>query len=182
MPMVEVVNYDPAWPAVFKQLKARVWPAVSDVAVRIEHVGSTAVAGLSAKPVIDMTIVVGTSEQMPMLVERLATIGYRHRGDLGVSGREAFARPPDTPPHHLYACVEGNLALRNHLAIRDSLRRDPAKAQAYGLLKRQLAARFPDDIDAYIEGKTQFLLDILAETGLAPSELDAIRAINANNG
>lgn len=181
MPEILVVDYDPAWPQLFEQLRARVWSIVSDHAITIEHVGSTAVAGLAAKPVIDMTIVVPDAQALAVIIERLEQLGYTHRGDLGVPGREAFAPPEGAegaPAHHLYACVEGNTALRNHLAVRDHLRRHPQAARAYGQLKRQLAARFPHDIAAYIEGKTPFVQKILAEAGFTDSELAQIRAIN----
>jgi GrpB-like predicted nucleotidyltransferase (UPF0157 family) len=178
MPTVTVVDYDPSWPAVFEQLRATIWPSVRDLATTIEHVGSTSVVGLAAKPIIDMTIVVPTAREMEPAIDRLAALGYRHRGDLGVPGREAFARPEGTPAHHLYACVEGNLGLRNPLAMRDHLRRNPSAAREYGALKKQLAARFPDDIDSYVEGKTDFILSILAGAGFSAGELAEIRAIN----
>jgi GrpB-like predicted nucleotidyltransferase (UPF0157 family) len=176
---VVVLDYDPTWSVVFERLRSDIWSAISDLATTIEHIGSTSVEGLPAKPVIDMMVVVPVESRMPLVIDRLATIGYRHRGDLGVPGREAFARPDGTPAHHLYACVEGNLGLRNHLAIRDHLRRHPATAQAYGELKKQLAAQCPHDIDAYIDGKTRFILEILAEAGFTQAELDEIRAINS---
>jgi GrpB-like predicted nucleotidyltransferase (UPF0157 family) len=178
MPEVIVVDYDPSWPEVFEHLRASVWPSVRDLATSIEHVGSTSVAGLAAKPIIDITIVVPTASQIRQVIERLATLGYRHRGDLGVPGREAFARPGGTPAHHLYACPEGIAGLRNPVAVRDYLRRNPIAAQDYGALKKQLAARFPDDIDAYVEGKTDFILAILARSGFSAGELAEIRAIN----
>ncbi|MHC4955879.1 MAG: GrpB family protein [Planctomycetota bacterium] len=179
MSRVIVVDYDPEWPNVFESLRARIWPAVREFATTIEHVGSTSVPGLAAKPNIDMSIIVTDMQQV---IARLETIGYRHNGDQGVPGREAFKRPPDTYRHNLYACAPGALHLRNHLAVRDTLRADPARARAYGDLKRRLAARFPDDIDAYIEGKSEFVLRILAESGFQPGELDAIRGVNRGNG
>jgi GrpB-like predicted nucleotidyltransferase (UPF0157 family) len=174
-----VLNYDPMWPQVFAQLQSRIWPAISDVATTIEHVGSTSVPGLAAKPVIDMTIVVPAKSLMPLVIDRLASLGYQHRGDLGIPGREAFARPNGTPAHHLYACVMGNLGLRNHLAIRDYLRHNPSSAHTYGDLKRQAADAYGHDIDAYIDAKTPFLLEILTKAGLTIAELEEIKAINS---
>lgn len=179
MAKVIVVDYDPSWPAAFERLRAGIWPSIQDLATAIEHVGSTSVPGLAAKPVIDMTIVVPTSAAMEEAIARLASLGYRHRGDLGVPGREAFNRPEGTPEHHLYACVAGNDGLRNHMAVRDHLRGNPEAARAYGSLKKQLAARFVDDIDGYIDGKTEFILEILAQTGFAPGLIAGIRAINS---
>ena len=176
---IVVLDYDPTWSAIFERLRSDIWPVISDLATSIEHIGSTSVEGLPAKPVIDMTVVVAAPSEMPQVIDRLATLGYRHRGDQGVPGREAFARPDGTSAHHLYTCVAGTLGLRNHLAIRDYLRQHPAQAQAYGHLKKRLAAQFPHDIDAYIDGKTRFILEILAVAGFAQAELDEIRAINS---
>lgn len=85
--VIEVSDYDPAWPDWFEQVRARVWPAIQDVALRIDHVGSTSVPGLAAKPIIDMDIVVASENEVHPVIERLARAGYRWRGDLGVAGR-----------------------------------------------------------------------------------------------
>src|SRR5512146_1553074 len=119
---MRVVDYDDDWPRRFEQLRARIWPSVADVALRIEHVGSTSVPGLAAKPIIDMTLVVLEPGDIPLVIDRLATPGYCHQGDLGIGGREAFEQPAGLPPHHLYACAEGAPALINHIAFRDYLR------------------------------------------------------------
>jgi GrpB-like predicted nucleotidyltransferase (UPF0157 family) len=190
MSAVVVVDYDPAWPRQFAALQAWLWPAVADLAVSIEHVGSTSVPALAAKPIIDLDVVVPSAERVPAIIERLAGLGYRHRGDLGVPGREAFFRPADevVPPaarsaHQLYVCVAGIASLRNHLAVRDALRADPALAGEYGALKKELARRFPDDIDAYIEGKSELLGRILAASGrMSPAEVEAIRIVNKKSG
>lgn len=182
MPRVEVVEYDPGWPETFERLRDAVWPAVREHALSIEHVGSTSVPGLAAKPVIDMTIVVRDAASVPHVIACLANIGYTHRGDLGVAGREAFRAPAALPRHHLYACVEGDRSLMNHLAVRDALRGDSERAQAYGDLKRRLATQFPDDMDAYLEGKTEFILRMLDEAGFESADLDAIREINRDAG
>jgi GrpB-like predicted nucleotidyltransferase (UPF0157 family) len=178
--MIVVTDYDPAWPAWFEQVKARLWPALPDVALGIEHVGSTSVPGLKAKPIIDMSIVVPDAGAMPTVITRLTAMGYEHRGDLGITGREAFAAPPlpVLPRHHLYACVQGCAALRNHLALRDHLRARPDEARAYGELKAQLAIAHAHDIDAYVAGKTRWIVAVLARCGLTQAELDAIGAAN----
>jgi GrpB-like predicted nucleotidyltransferase (UPF0157 family) len=178
-PAVVVVDYDPAWPDVFAALRARIWPAVADLAAAIEHVGSTSVPGLAAKPIIDFDVVVPAAERVPEVIERLAGLGYRHRGDLGVPGREAFYRPPATVAHQVYVCVAGIVSLRNHLAVRDYLRAYPHVASEYGALKKELARRFPDDIDSYIDGKSELLGRILAASGqLTADEVEAIRIVN----
>jgi GrpB-like predicted nucleotidyltransferase (UPF0157 family) len=162
----------------FEELRDRISPALRDVAERVEHVGSTSVPGLAAKPVIDMTVVVPDADAVSSAIGRLAAIGYAHRGDLGIAGREAFTPPPGLPAHNLHVCPSGNLALRNHLAVRDYLRGHPDAARAYGDLKKHLAGEFRNDIDGYVDGKTDFILGILRAQGLGPGDLDAIGEAN----
>src|SRR5271168_241502 len=101
---VIVVDYDLQWAEVFAELRSTLAAALGGLAVAIEHVGSTAVPGLPAKPIIDIDVVVPSPAKVPEAIARLATIGYVHQGDLGIAGREAFASPPNTPAHHLYVC------------------------------------------------------------------------------
>ena len=161
---IVVADYDPAWPAWFEAVRAHVWPAVSDLAVRIDHVGSTSVPGLAAKPVIDMDIVVAADDAVRPVVARLAGIGYRWRGDLGIEGRQAFApaRDADMPPHHLYLVVEDSRAHRDHYLLRDLLRSDPEACERYGTLKRRNAAEVGGDIDAYGAAKADLVAELLA--------------------
>ena len=173
-----VVDYDPTWPATFERLRQRIWPVVSDVATSVEHVGSTSVPGLAAKPIIDMSVVVPTAADVPIAIERLAALDYIHRGTLGVEGRDTFQSPGTLPRHHLYLCPHDSLALRNHLLVRDYLRAHPEAAARYGELKKQLARQHPDEVDAYVAGKTDLLLEILGASGLSAGELDAIARIN----
>ncbi len=77
---------------------------------------------MAAKPVIDMDVVIASRTNLPSIVSRLGSLGYQHRGDLGIADREAFLAPRNQPAHHLYLCVENSLALKNHLAVRDYLR------------------------------------------------------------
>lgn len=177
MSRVVIVDYDPSWPSAFEEIRTRVWPAVAGMAHRVEHVGSTSVPGLAAKPVIDVDVV-ASEERMPDVIGELERLGYEHRGDLGIPGREAFRAPRDLPRHHLYLCVDGSVALANHLAFRDALRASPAEAQAYGALKKRLAEKFADDIDGYIEAKTEFILRVLQQQGF---EADALKDIDERN-
>ena len=167
MRTIVVVDYDSSWPEEFERLRSRIWPVVSDVALSVEHVGSTAVPGLAAKPVIDVSVVVRTASDVPLAIERLASLGYAHRARLGIEGREAFDSPPGSAAHHLYLCPRDSPGLANHLAVRDHLRTHPEAAKEYGELKKRLAGQFPHDIDGYVNGKTDFLLTVLRAAGLA---------------
>ncbi len=172
---ITVADYDPRWPSDFESLCGRIWPAIFDLARRIDHVGSTAVPGLCAKPIIDMDIVVSDASVIGPVIERLESTGYRWRGDLGVKGREAFGPPADRdlPAHHLYLVVEDNKAHLDHWLLRDLLRADPAAARRYGELKRRNAESAGGDIDVYVAAKAAFVADLLtrarAERGLAPA-------------
>jgi len=181
-PSVVVVDYDEMWPGRFETLRARVWPAVVDVALSIEHVGSTSVVGLAAKPIVDMSVVVRDRSDVPVTIDRLATLGYSHRGNLGIEDREAFDHPGGLPRHNLYVCPRGTIGIVNQLAVRDYLRSHPDAARRYGELKKQLAAQFPDDIDSYVFGKTDFILQILREAGLPAGQLAEIERVNRRSG
>jgi GrpB-like predicted nucleotidyltransferase (UPF0157 family) len=174
MRTIRVVDYNPGWPAAFEQLRSNIWPAVADVAVAVEHVGSTSVPGLAAKPVIDISVVVSREAGISVAIERLAVLGYVHRGELGVEGREAFDSPDHLPAHHLYVCSSDSVGLMNHLAVRDYLRTHPETAETYGNLKKQLAEKFPHDIDRYGHGKTGLILNILWNAGLSAAQLQSI--------
>ncbi|MDX2007899.1 MAG: GrpB family protein [Meiothermus sp.] len=178
MPKVIVTAYNPEWAVGFERLKALIWPAVSDFALSVEHVGSTSVVGLAAKPVIDLDVVIPGAEYLPLAVRRLATLGYTHRGDLGIEGRDAFEAPQGLPRHHLYVCPQGSLGLRNHLALRDYLRAHPEAVRAYAKLKLELARQYPYDIDRYVEGKTGMILGFLREMGLGADHLESVRRQN----
>lgn len=173
-----VVDYVASWPGAFERLRARFLGVAGDIALAVEHVGSTAVPGLAAKPIIDISIVVPSREQLPLLIGRLAGLGYVHRGDLGIEGREAFDTPPDPIAHHVYGCARDSLALQNHLAVREYLRSHPAAVTEYAALKKRLAQQFPGDAARYTQGKTDFLLQILRAANFTPAGLESVERAN----
>lgn len=163
---VVVVDYDPNWPGLFETLRSRIASSIGDLAQTIEHVGSTAVPGLAAKPVIDMDILLRSASDLRAAIRRLASFGYVHQGNLGILDREAFAAPPDQPAHHLYVCPPESAEFRRHVLLRDYLRSHPDDARSYGELKRALAAGCAQDRTAYAEGKRLFVEE-LVERALA---------------
>jgi len=175
---ITVIDYDPRWPTQFNEMRSIISQAVGDSAIAIEHVGSTAVPGLAAKPIIDIDVVVASPATVSVAIERLAVIGYEHQGNLGMEDREAFKNPPGSLRHHLYVCLQAGTALQNHLSLRYYLRSNPDAAAKYGQLKTQLAIRFPTDIDKYIDGKTDFILEVLRKRGLTDNQLRAIGDAN----
>ena len=161
---VIVLPYDEGWPRDFAEIEAEVRAALGELALRIEHVGSTAVPGLSAKPIIDIDAVV-RNESLGPAISALRKIGYEHRGDLGIPGREAFAYEGKAHlrEHHLYVCPRDSPELKRHLAFRDYLRSHPEAARAYGRIKEEGAAMYPRDIGKYIEYKLPFIEKIYRE-------------------
>lgn len=161
---VVVVRYDQRWKQWFDALKGRLGSFLGDTALRIEHVGSTSVEGMSAKPIIDIDIVIKDKAILPEAVKKLSDAGYVHEGDLGIEGREAFCYIGDAqlPPHHLYVCPEDSAELARHIAFREWLRCHPKEAEEYSRVKERGARMFPYNIEGYLEFKTPFILDAYA--------------------
>lgn len=178
MRTIHVSDYDSRWPSFFEQIRSTLWPAVQDLAIKIEHVGSTSVPGLAAKPIIDIDIIIPPYQDIELIAARLHPLGYLHVGNLGIAGREAFRYENTLPPHNLYVCPADSIGLRNHLAVRDYLRAHPDAARAYSELKHNLAAAFTHDITRYVDGKTDFILSILRQSNLSQEEVTAIEQAN----
>ena len=157
-----VAEYDPTWPGMFERLRDRLDAALAGVAHVTEHVGSTAVRGLAAKPIIDVDVVVADETAVGPAVKALAAAGWQPEGDLGIEGREAFLPPADTAYHHLYLVVAGSRPHRDHIDLRDFLRMHPGHAARYGALKRQLAVLLETDRGAYARGKEEMITEYLS--------------------
>jgi 2'-5' RNA ligase len=165
---IVVEQYDPLWVHEFERICDYLTANLGNLIVAIHHVGSTSVSGLYAKPIIDVDIEITSYDVFPQVCEKLAKAGWRHEGNYGIEGREAFrpSRPLDFFQHHLYVCPSSSAELRRHLALRDYLRGNNAAADEYGKLKQRLAAQHDNDIDAYIDGKTAFIKNILEIMGV----------------
>jgi GrpB-like predicted nucleotidyltransferase (UPF0157 family) len=173
--VIEVVDYDPAWPTRFQQLRdeyAAALAAADVPVVAIEHVGSTAVPGLAGKPSIDVDIVVGARD-VDSASAVLVGLGFEPRGEVGIPDRWAFHEPDRLLDTCTYVVVAGCLALRNHLAVRDVLRVEPALRDEYGAVKKRVA-RTAADIYEYGAGKTAMVQRILEATELTEDERRAI--------
>jgi GrpB-like predicted nucleotidyltransferase (UPF0157 family) len=158
-----VVAYDPRWLAQFEELRDRVDSALADISHVTEHVGSTAVPGLDAKPIIDLDAVVPDEAAVETAVRALAAAGWRHQGDLGIRGRDAFMQPADAIYHHLYVVVAGSPPHRDHIDLRDFLRTHPAQASQYGDLKLRVAGLLKTNRSAYSEGKAEMIGEFLRQ-------------------
>jgi GrpB-like predicted nucleotidyltransferase (UPF0157 family) len=145
-PAVRIVDYDPGWPGEAARELARVGAALGDLAVRLDHVGSTAVPGLAAKPIVDLQVSVAALEPQRAYVEPLEAIGYLFVPFATAPEYHFFGKPPERPrTHHLHVCQAGSVEELRHLAVRNLLRADPAEAALYEEVKRKSA--YVEDLD-----------------------------------
>ncbi len=162
---VKLEPHAEAWHRLFAEEEARLREAVGEYVVAFEHVGSTAVCGLSAKPIIDIAAAVRGAADAGRCVGPLEGIGYEYRGENGIAGRFYFVRgEPRT--HHLHVVELGGEFWESHLAFRDYLRTHREAADEYDRLKRGLASKYPGDRGAYTEGKAAFIEGVLKKAGL----------------
>ena len=136
--------------------------------VGIEHVGSTSVEGLSAKPCIDIDVVIKDYSVFDEVIEKLEAIGYIHEGNLGIKNREAFKYldKPHLKTHHLYVCPQQSEELYRHITFRDFLRRTPEAVKRYSAVKEKAAQLFPNDIEKYIAYKSPCIEELYRICGL----------------
>jgi GrpB-like predicted nucleotidyltransferase (UPF0157 family) len=167
---VEVSPYDPAWPGLFEELRARLAAAMGPVAVRIDHVGSTAVPGLAAKPVVDVQASVPDVDDETAYRDAIERQGFALR--YREVGHRYFRPPPGLPRlWQVHVCTVGSEWERTHLLFRDYLRAHPDRASSYARLKRRLARRFAIDRIGYTDAKGLFIEKTL---GLAEGWADRI--------
>ena len=165
---VTVVPYDEAWKDEFEKIKQEIEGALDGLIIGIEHVGSTSVEGMSAKPCIDIDVIIPDYAVFDAVVAGLRTIGYIHEGDLGIKGREAFkyTNKPHLNTHHLYVCPQDSAELHRHITFRDFLRSNPEAVQQYSRVKESAARLFPDDIESYIAYKSPCIAALYQLCGL----------------
>lgn len=182
--------YNPEWGKSFAALKQVLLEALHglEVEVEVQHVGSTSIPGMMAKPILDVDIIIHDKSLLEAITQLLQQLGYRYRGDQGIEGRFAFRQSAENTPltsvkkrwqaHHLYVCYADSLALKNHLLFRDALLSDPELARRYALLKMLLASGTGIAREEYTRQKTDFVLAVLAGAGLSREEQAAIAAAN----
>lgn len=175
---IEVVPYSPDWPVQFSITARALRDALQGVSIlAIEHVGSTSVPGLAAKPILDIDVVVSRTSRLDA-IRALEAVGYEDLGEQGIPDRYAMKAPDHGPRRHVYVCIEGALALRNHLAVRDALRGDSELRRRYETVKVALSGRPGLSMQQYVSGKSAVLQEVLAISDLTSEEKRAIREAN----
>lgn len=180
--------YNPAWKNEFEKLKNVFEAALLGFDIGIQHVGSTSIPALCAKPVLDIDIILADKILLNDVAARLEKLGYINRGEQGITGRFAFRQKTVYTPvtstqqiwqeHHLYVCFADSLALKNHLLFRDALLEDKFLVSRYAGLKMELVNQKDMTREEYTKQKTEFIISVLISRGLEASELQEIR--NAN--
>ena len=167
-PKVMVLPYDQKWKSDFEEIKKEIQAATGDLITDIQHVGSTSVEGMCAKPCIDIDVIINDYSVFADVVKRLEATGYIHEGNLGIIDREAFAYTgkEHLQKHHLYVCPQQSEELQRHIKFRDFLRNHSETVKKYSLVKEKAAELFPNDIDKYIEYKTPCIEELYSMCGL----------------
>ncbi len=161
---VKLSPYQEEWAKLFEEEKKRLEEVIGENVLDIQHIGSTAVPSLKAKPILDIGVAVENFEKAFALVAPTESLGYTYRGENGIPRRHYFVKgPPDKRTHHIHMFEEVNEAWAKHLLFRDYLRTHPETAAAYGTLKEDLAKRYPRDREAYTDDKHEFIQEVLNE-------------------
>ncbi len=185
---IHLEPYQSAWDQQFVKLKSTLAAALHPMTVDIQHVGSTALPGMLAKPILDIDIIISEKDLLVPVSYALEHLGYKNRGDQGIPGRFAFRQTAATTPdtgngvmwteHHLYVCYSDSLALRNHLLFRDTLLSNALLMRQYADLKSDLSAQPGITREIYTQRKTDFIISVLRGGGLDTDELDQIKSEN----
>ncbi len=160
--VVKLAPYTPEWLRYFELEKASLQAVLGDTILDIQHVGSTSIAGMLAKPIIDIAIAVADFEQAKTCVPLVESLGYKYKGEFGIPRRHYFVKG-NPRLFHLHMNEVDSCEWQNTLLFRDYLRNHPDVAEEYAQLKQRLARRYPHDREAYLEGKSAFIKDVLTK-------------------
>lgn len=163
MRKVEVCPHSKEWAVQFTKEAYKIIRIFQNEIKDIHHIGSTAVPGLKAKPIIDLMPVIKKIEVADQYNREMQDLGYEPKGEYGISGRRFFRKGGDNRTHHVHIFQEGSCHIERHLAFRDYLKEHPHERQKYGDLKESLAKQFPYNMDAYIHGKESLVKEIEAK-------------------
>ena len=155
--VIEVVDYDPNWKNIFETEKVALTNAIGSNAVKIDHIGSTSVIGLVAKPVIDILIEVSNLEELDAVDKKIIALGYTVKGENGISGRRYFQKGGNQRSHHVHAFQSGDLHLHRHRAFKEYLIAHPKIASEYGFIKKMAVSKSDNNINVYMALKNDFI-------------------------
>ncbi|WP_026883509.1 GrpB family protein [Clostridium akagii] len=167
---VIVLSHDSSWSHEFEKIKVHLEKTLKNIIIGIEHVGSTSIEGLAAKPIIDLDIIIESYDNFEEVKSRLEDLGYYYEGDLGIKNRQAFAYDEKQKnmfmTHHLYVCPKYSEELKRHIAFRNYMKIHKEDVAKYSKVKLQAAKLYPTDIDSYVEYKNSCIIEIYKKIGL----------------
>lgn len=167
MRKIVIVPYDQRWPEMYLKEAAKIKAIFGRELISIHHIGSTSIPGMSAKPIIDIMPIVRDIESVDAFNPDMVELGYEIRGEYGISGRRFFVKRGQAGrTHHVHSYAPGNPEIARHLDFRDYLMAHQEQAQAYASLKLALAEAHPNDIEAYMAGKDQFITETIRKAQL----------------
>jgi GrpB-like predicted nucleotidyltransferase (UPF0157 family)/GNAT superfamily N-acetyltransferase len=181
---IEIVEYDPDWPKLFKKEAEQIKKALGSNCIELHHIGSTSIPGLSAKPIIDMLPVVRNIQEVDKTTKAMESLGYEAKGEYGMAFRRYFQKGKNIRTHQVHVYQEADPEINRYLIFRDWMRSHPLDAKNYAALKLELAKKFPYDILQYCNGKDAFVASIDTKSGfngwrmvkaLTDREWDAVR-------
>jgi len=167
---VIVLPYDSSWSHEFEKIKVYLEKVLGDTILGIEHVGSTSIEGLAAKPIIDLDVIIESYNNFEEVKSGLESLGYYYEGDLGIKNRQAFTYDENEKTefltHHLYVCPKYSEELKRHLTFRNHMRIHKEDIIKYSQVKLEAAKLYPTDIDSYLEYKSPCIFEIYKKIGL----------------
>ena len=165
---IVVLPYDKNWKTNFIAIKNKLSAVLGDLALRIEHVGSTSIEGCFSKPIIDIDVVIENYSVLNTVILKLEQIGYNHKGDMGIKDREVFEFVGEESfcEHHLYVCTKYSSELKRHIGFRDYLRANPKEVEIYSNIKIEGARLYANDIEEYMKYKSYFIKKVYKKLAL----------------
>lgn len=157
---IEVVPYNPNWVMMYEEEAARIKKVMNTILINITHIGSTAIPGIKAKPVIDILVEVKDIGEVEQYNNEMEKLGYEPMGEYGIPGRRFFIKGGNNRTHHIHVFQEGNKEIERHLNFKEYLIAHPDVAKEYSKLKEKLAAEFTYDIENYVKGKSELIQEI----------------------
>lgn len=180
--------YNEEWKTEFDSLRKCISGLLNGFQIDIQHVGSTAIPDLYAKPILDIDIILNNKAHLNAISARLERVGYKNKGEQGISGRFAFRQTSELTPatgdfkkwkeHHLYVCFSDSLSLKNHILFRDALLGDKKLVMEYSRLKINLVKEKGMTRENYARQKTEFIISVLTSIGLDENDLNEIEKAN----
>lgn len=158
--IVRLEKYSPEWKALYKKEEKLLKDSVGEYIIDIQHIGSTSIPDMIAKPIIDISIAITNFEEGKRLIEPIQNLGYLYKGENGIPRRHYFVKG-DPTTHHLHIVEIGSKEWKKNITFRDALRKDENLAKEYAELKLSLAEKFKYDRVAYTDGKTGFVNYVL---------------------